>query len=155
MKKYIFLILFSTISFSIGANAQSCCSSKSKDKACCSKKISTNQSSTANDTTKIVAVPDDTMNNGKIEKFTVYGNCGMCKRTIENALQEVEGISKGEWNMASNEMTVLFDPEKISLDNIKQRIANVGYDSDTHRAKDEVYNKLHGCCQYERPKSIE
>ena len=33
----------------------------------------------------------------------------------------------------------------------KQQIADAGYDSETHRAKDEVYDNLHFCCQYDRP----
>ncbi|MBK7342988.1 MAG: hypothetical protein IPJ06_07755 [Saprospiraceae bacterium] len=41
-------------------------------------------------------------------------------------------------------MTVSFNPTVISFDQIKQRIADVGYDSDSHRATDEVYNNLPG-----------
>ena len=44
---------------------------------------------------------------------------------------------------------------KITLDEIKQKIADVGYDSDTHRAKDAIYAALPGCCQYDRPKMKE
>lgn len=88
----------------------------------------------------------------KKEVFTVYGNCGMCERTIEGALKDVEGISLADWDKETDQMTVEFDPGIITLDAIKQKIADVGYDSDTHRAKDEVYNNLPGCCQYERPK---
>lgn len=85
------------------------------------------------------------------ENFKVYGNCGMCKRTIEGALSNLEGISKGTWNIESKKLTVVFDPTILSIDLIKQEIANVGYDSDTHRAKVDVYKQLPGCCQYERP----
>ncbi len=48
-------------------------------------------------------------------------------------------------------MTVSYDPIVISLEAIKQKIADVGYDTDTHRAKEEIYSSLAGCCQYERP----
>ena len=85
-------------------------------------------------------------------KFKVYGNCEMCKETIEASLAGAEGIEEANWNVETNEMTVSFDSEVITLDKIKQKIADVGYDSDSHRAKDEVYNNLHGCCKYERPK---
>jgi len=83
----------------------------------------------------------------------VYGNCGMCEKTIENSLKDVKGISQGDWDRETDVMTITFNPEVISLDDIKQKIADVGYDSDTHRAKEEVYNSLPGCCQYERPKN--
>ena len=87
----------------------------------------------------------------KKEIFTVYGNCGMCERTIEGSLKEVEGVTLADWDKETDQMTVSFNPEVITLDAIKQKVADVGYDSDTHRAKEEVYNSLPGCCQYERP----
>ena len=84
-------------------------------------------------------------------KFQVYGNCGMCEKTIESSLDGVKGITEADWNVETDEMTVSYDPEVITLDDIKQKIADVGYDSDSHRAKDEVYENLHSCCKYERP----
>lgn len=162
MKKNIFLILFAFIGFAFTADAQSCCSSKAKtsascakkrataSKSCCAKKASNTAEATSDSNAKAVLVSTNSEHN-KTEKFTVYGNCGMCKRTIEGSLKDVKGVSSSEWDMDSGKMTVTFNPHKISLDEIKQKIADVGYDTDTHRAKDEVYSNLHGCCQYERP----
>ena len=87
----------------------------------------------------------------KTEKFNVYGNCTMCEKTIEGSLEGVEGVTEADWVVESNEMSVSFDPEVITFDEIKQKIADVGYDSDSHRAKDKVYDNLHGCCKYNRP----
>ncbi len=87
----------------------------------------------------------------KKEVFTVFGNCGMCERTIEGSLKDIEGVSLADWDKETDQMTVSYDPAIISIEDIKQKIADVGYDSDTHRAKEEVYNSLPGCCQYERP----
>ena len=88
----------------------------------------------------------------KEETFKVYGNCGMCKRTIQGAFKDVESVSFAEWDVETKMMTVRYDAEAISLDEIKQRIADVGYDTESHRAPQEVYDNLHGCCKYERPK---
>jgi len=77
----------------------------------------------------------------------------MCERTIEGSLKDVDGVTLADWDKETDQMTVSFNSEVITLDAIKQKIVDVGYDSDTHRAKDEVYNSLPGCCQYERPKS--
>ena len=85
------------------------------------------------------------------EKFTVYGNCGMCKKTIEASLDGVDGISTAEWDMTNDKMSVKFDAKVISLEEIHSKIAGVGYDTDKERASDEVYEKLHSCCKYERP----
>jgi copper chaperone CopZ len=85
------------------------------------------------------------------DSFKVYGNCGMCERTIEGSLKDLDGIIKADWNKETKMMEVTYNPHVISLKEIKQQIANVGYDTDEIRAKDKVYSKLPGCCQYERP----
>lgn len=47
-------------------------------------------------------------------------------------------------------MKVKFNPAITNTDKIQQAIAIIGYDTEKHKAKDEVYNNLHHCCQYER-----
>ncbi|MBK8045169.1 MAG: heavy-metal-associated domain-containing protein [Haliscomenobacter sp.] len=81
----------------------------------------------------------------------VYGNCGMCERRIEAALSELPGVNSAEWDSATDMLTVQFDKKKANLQQIKEKVASVGHDTDDVRAKDEVYDKLHGCCKYERP----
>lgn len=88
--------------------------------------------------------------NQKTASFKVYGNCGMCEKTIEGSL-ETEGIFKGDWDKNSKNITVEFDSTLTNLNKIKERIAAVGYDTDSHRATEETYNALHSCCQYDRP----
>lgn len=83
--------------------------------------------------------------------FTVYGNCGMCERTIEGAVGEKDGVSAVDWNRETHQLTITYDPKKITVDEVKEKIAAKGYDSDTHRATDKAYNGLPGCCKYERP----
>ncbi|MFT4759154.1 MAG: mercuric ion binding protein [Paraglaciecola sp.] len=148
MKKPIILIAMAIFGFS--ASAQSCCASKKTAKACCAKKAATTTEASAQTTASAMLVSNK-IDHNETAKFTVYGNCGMCKRTIEGALKEVKGIKSAEWNVETDEMTVTYNPHKIQLDNIKQKIADVGYDTDSHRAKDSVYENLPGCCQYERP----
>lgn len=89
--------------------------------------------------------------NTKTETFKVYGNCGMCKRTIEKAAQKESSVTTADWDVKSKVLTVSYDPAKTNTKKIKQQIADAGYDSETHRAKDEVYSNLHFCCQYDRP----
>jgi periplasmic mercuric ion binding protein len=89
----------------------------------------------------------------KTETFRVYGNCGMCKSTIEKAASAVSGVKSATWDRETDMLTVTYHTSKVTLDKIKEAVAASGYDSDTHRATDEAYNKLHGCCQYDRPKS--
>lgn len=86
----------------------------------------------------------------KVE-FKVYGNCGMCEKTIEGSLNGQDGIGKADWNKDSKMIVVTYDAQKMDEDKIKEKIAGVGYDTDTHRAKKSTYSSLPGCCQYERP----
>ncbi len=94
---------------------------------------------------------DAQINHAKTETVMVYGNCGMCKKTIEKA-GNIEGIVKVDWSKDTKMATISYDSTAIAVNEILIRIANAGYDSDAFRAPDEVYNNLHGCCQYERPK---
>jgi copper chaperone CopZ len=151
MKKIVLIIGLAVFGFSFSAEAQSCCNSKAKDKTYSSEKTASKEKSEANGEVKAMMVSKVIADSVKTEKFTVYGNCGMCEKTIEGSLKDVKGVSKVDWDKETDEMSVTFNPEVITHDDIKQKIADVGYDSDSHRAKDEVYNSLPGCCQYDRP----
>ena len=86
----------------------------------------------------------------KTEEFKVFGNCGMCEKTIEKAAKAVDGVKKADWDKETKMITITFNTEKTDLTAIKQAIADVGYDTNEIKAKDEVYNKLHSCCKYDR-----
>ena len=84
--------------------------------------------------------------------FQVNGNCGTCKKKIETSLR-IKGVKKVNWDMKSHDLTVTFNPEKITLDEIHHRVAAVGYDTDKVKATDESYAKLDECCKYDRIKN--
>jgi copper chaperone CopZ len=88
-----------------------------------------------------------------VERFKVYGNCGMCKRTIEGSLNDQEGVNSSIWDKETKIIEINYDPSIISLDEIKMKITAVGYDTEEKRATEEAYKGLPGCCQYERPES--
>jgi len=81
--------------------------------------------------------------------FDVAGNCGMCKQRIEKAAK-IKGVSEASWDSQTGKATVTFHPNTTTALNIKQAIADAGHDTDETRAKDDVYEKLHQCCLYER-----
>jgi len=89
----------------------------------------------------------------KTDTFKVYGNCGMCEKTIEGALKNIKGIDRADWDKETKIMEVVYHTHDISLDDIKKKIAEVGYDTEEYRASEKVYNNLPGCCQYERPEA--
>ncbi len=96
------------------------------------------------------SVPTTEVVNGiTTSTFKVWGNCEMCKETIEGSLK-VEGVSKADWNVDSKIMAVSYDEKKISLDQIQKNIASVGYDNLKYKGDDKAYSQLPECCQYER-----
>lgn len=93
------------------------------------------------------------LRNAKTELITVYGNCGMCENTIESA-GNLKKIAKVDWDKDSKIATITYDSAKTDKNEILKRIALAGYDSDSFLAPDDVYNNLHGCCQYDRTAKI-
>ena len=91
----------------------------------------------------------ETTNGVTTSTFKVWGNCEMCKETIESSLK-VDGITKADWNVESKIMTVSYDEKKITLDQIQKNIASVGYDNEKYKGDDKAYSELAGCCQYDR-----
>ncbi|WP_394759783.1 DUF3347 domain-containing protein [Flavobacterium sp.] len=87
--------------------------------------------------------------NAKTETVKVYGNCGMCETKIEKA-GNVKNVASVDWNQDTGMATITYNTTKTNKDEILKRIALVGYDSDSFLAPDDVYNNLHGCCQYDR-----
>lgn len=81
--------------------------------------------------------------------FKVWGNCGMCKETIENSLK-LDGIIKADWNTETKIINVSYDTAKINLDYIQKNIALVGYDNEKYKGNGKAYSGLPDCCQYER-----
>ena len=89
--------------------------------------------------------------NAKTETVKVYGNCGMCKTTIEKAGSKKK-LYKTEWNEETKMATITYDSKKSGSDQVLKSIALSGYDNVNYLAPDDAYNKLHGCCKYDREK---
>ena len=83
-------------------------------------------------------------------EFKVWGNCGMCKKTIEKSLAEVEGFYNIDWNKDSKMMSLHYDTLKTSVAEAQKLIAAAGYDNEAFMGSDEAYSNLHECCQYDR-----
>lgn len=83
--------------------------------------------------------------------FPVSGNCDMCKKRIETAL-DVKGVRASNWDVESGILTVKFQPSKISEEQIMQHIADAGHDTPRIKASDKAYEGLHSCCKYTRIK---
>jgi len=87
------------------------------------------------------------------ETFKVSGNCGMCKTKIEKAAKEA-GAKEASWDKDTKQLTVTYKAKSTNAAKIQQKIAEVGYDNVGFKATNEAYDKLHGCCKYEREPQV-
>lgn len=87
--------------------------------------------------------------NAQTETAKIFGNCNMCKSTIEKA-GNINKVAKVDWNKDTKMAALTYDSQKTNPDEILKRIALAGYDSEKFLAPDSAYNALHGCCQYDR-----
>jgi len=85
--------------------------------------------------------------------FYVNGKCKMCTARIERSARIMDGVGFAKYNLKKNTLTVKYDEELINPDNISEKMALVGHDTDTYRASDEKYKSLPPCCLYKRKKS--
>ncbi len=85
------------------------------------------------------------------ESIYVNGKCGMCKSRIQKAVK-MEGISEATWNKETRMLLISYNPNKITNDEIQKKVAAVGHDTEKYKAEDTVYEKLPGCCHYDRVK---
>ena len=81
--------------------------------------------------------------------FGVRGNCGMCKKTIEDAANSVEGVASAIWDVDQKKINISYDDSKIDAVAIHTAIAASGYDTEQVAGNEEAYDGLPGCCKYD------
>lgn len=55
--------------------------------------------------------------------------CDHCRKTIEQELRLLEGVFQIVVDLGKKQAEVKFDPQKVSLDQIKVRITELGYEA--------------------------
>lgn len=81
------------------------------------------------------------------ETFEVKGLCSMCETRIENAAL-ITGVKSAEWNKETHQITVIFNPQKVTLQTIHNAIANAGHQTSLVAPNMDAYKKLPACCAY-------
>jgi copper chaperone CopZ len=100
----------------------------------------------------ISAVAQDTKSKNKKVEIKVAGNCEMCEKRIEKAAFSVKGVKSAEWHADHKDIHLIIDENKCSVEYVAKAIAKAGHDTEIVKAEDAVYEKLHGCCMYDRIK---
>lgn len=55
--------------------------------------------------------------------------CASCSQTVENTTNKLEGVHQATVNLATEKMTVEYDPTKLNLSEIIQNVADAGYEA--------------------------
>lgn len=73
--------------------------------------------------------------------------CDMCKARIEGKLGESKGVRMVALDIRSKKLTVKYNPEKTTVDEIKRAVAALGYDADEAKGDPTAHKNLPTCCQ--------
>ncbi len=77
----------------------------------------------------------------------VSGECEQCKQRIETAATG-RGVSAATWDVATEILTLTYNPARTSIEKVSNRIVAAGHDTGLKKAKDAVYKALPECCYY-------
>ncbi len=73
--------------------------------------------------------------------------CNMCKKTIEDYLKRVDGLTMVNVNVKNKTTKVKFLTDRTNIEFIKTAIANAGYDANEIAENPDSYNALPICCK--------
>ncbi|OEF99222.1 hypothetical protein BHF71_09530 [Vulcanibacillus modesticaldus] len=54
--------------------------------------------------------------------------CGHCKMSVEGALKKLDGVASAVVSLEDKNVTVVFDENKVSFEQMKEAIEDQGYD---------------------------
>jgi len=68
----------------------------------------------------------------------VYGmTCGHCQKRVADAISSLEGVESVDVDLEAGSATVIFDPEKVSPDDIKGAVLKAGYSTEPEAETEE------------------
>lgn len=80
----------------------------------------------------------------------VNGNCEQCQNRIQKAAFGVSGVKSAVWSVETHQLSLILNEEKATLIDVKKAVAKAGHDVGEMKASEASYDKLPGCCQYDR-----
>jgi copper chaperone CopZ len=80
-------------------------------------------------------------------KIKTSAQCEMCKDRIEDKLNYTKGVKYAELDVDSKVLTVKYNTKKLSKGDIKNVVADLGYNADDVKRNEAAHAKLPGCCK--------
>ncbi len=103
----------------------------------------------------LIGITGFTQNKNARATIEVDGVCGMCKERIEKASIQAKGVKSAIWDVQTHELKLIYNEGKTDLATIQQSIADSGHDTQSIKAKDEVYESIDDCCKYRDPEVVD
>ncbi|WP_282937198.1 heavy metal translocating P-type ATPase [Paenibacillus sp. RC67] len=72
--------------------------------------------------------------------------CAACANRIEKGLKKMDGVAEANVNFALERASVTFDPNKVSLDSLEQKIQALGYDTIKEKVDFELSGMTCAAC---------
>jgi copper ion binding protein len=64
----------------------------------------------------------------KKESYSIEGmTCSGCERTVSRVVGNIEGVKSAKADLKTSTMSVEYDPQKVTIDQIKAAVNGVGY----------------------------
>jgi len=76
--------------------------------------------------------------------------CGMCVKTVEGAVNKLEGVTSAKVDLEKKVAHVNFDPKKVKKADLEKAIAVSGYDANDVKRNEKAHANLPKCCQSPR-----
>ena len=73
--------------------------------------------------------------------------CETCGKKFEAELYNTKGIKDFSIDEKAMTITVVYNPQRVSIPQIRQAISKLGFDADELKADLEAYEKLDNCCK--------
>ncbi|GEN74866.1 TonB-dependent receptor domain-containing protein [Chryseobacterium hagamense] len=96
----------------------------------------------------LVSAPFISAQNLPKNRFTVKGNCNMCKERIESTARKA-GAKTAVYSVDLQTLTIETE-NTVSADGILKEVADAGHDNEKFKASEISYQTLPECCRYER-----
>lgn len=73
--------------------------------------------------------------------------CETCGQKFEAELYNTKGIKTFSIDEKTMTITVVYNPSKVKVEQIRKAISALGFDADDVKADPVAYEKLDGCCK--------
>lgn len=67
--------------------------------------------------------------------------CKFCKENIESYLKKIKGIRRVKCDYVKHEVYVMYNSKKITIEQIRKEMNDIGYDADGQKANFDKYKK--------------